>query len=283
MALGDNAVRSESLGRSFTTSAAYQHKLDLATPAAAPGTDFFLMASWAWQVDTGGTEFQAEIQQGLGPAAIYETGVLRESNEGVSLDDSLCGYAIGVKGNLPLGSPGELFHLNFRRQSGTSDNSVAIREARLQYFELDATFQEAISDAASQTNSTTYQLKVNLNTGAIPAGDYRIGFAMEYKCQDPTDDNNIAVRFRERRDPAGANVITNLLGDDSGAPDNELEMNNGGFGVGASDPLQQCGWWVACRTLVADTYEYEVHFRAVGGAFDDVEVQKARLIFWRTN
>ena len=76
--------------------------------------------------------------------------------------------------------------------------------------------------------------------------------------------------------------MTNLLGADSGNA-LELEVNNGGFGVGSSDPHQAVTWWTACRELAADSYEYELDFRAVGGLFDDVEVSLARINFWRTD
>lgn len=275
MALGDFRTSAESLGRSQTSSNTYQPKLQLVTPNVAAG-DYLVTVSFLYQTDSGGSnELQVELVEDS-TTQVYESGELREANPGNSAGDSQEACFFAVARTLAAGV--HTFDLDFRR-TGSVD-LVTIEEVRIQFFQLDASYQAAAVDGYSSTTSTSYVLKVSLNTGAVPAGTYRVGFHVEYNNEDPGNGDNMGLRFRERRDPAGADTITNLLGANSGAGA-ELELNGGGFGVGASDPRQCAAWEEACRELEADTYQYELHYRAVGGFADDVGVALARLHFWR--
>ncbi len=278
MALGDNRQSDESLGRTQTDSNTYQPKMQMTT-ANLPAGDYLLTFSFQFQTDSGETnEFQMRMVEDIaGPATVvYESGELREANPGNAAGDSQDTCIVAIKRTLAAGV--HTFDLEFRR-TGTVD-LVTIEEARMTFFELDGTYQEASTDAHSNTTSTSYQLKVSLNTGAIPAGTYIVRFSCEYNNEDPTNGNNMGLRFRQRKDPAGVDTITNLLGADSGNPA-ELELNGFGAGENAGDPKLCAGWEVPCMVLDADTYQYELHFRAVGGAFDGVGIALARLTFWR--
>jgi hypothetical protein len=278
MALGDFRTSAADLTRSQTSSTTYQAKLQLTTPNVS-AADYLIVASFLYQTDVGeSNELQAELVEDIaGPATqIYETGELREANPGNAVGDSQDAVYIAVRRTLAAGV--HTFDLNFRR-AGSVD-LVTIEEVRLEFFQLDASYQTASADGFTSTNSTTYQLKASLNTGAVPAGDYRVGFSVEYNNNGPGNGDNMGLRWRERKDPAGVNTITNLLGGNSGAGD-ELELNQGGWGDGAADPRGCAAWEEPCRELEADTYQYELHFRAVGGLFDDVGVALARLHFWR--
>lgn len=281
VALGTARTRITSLPLVSTTSLAYVNKATLTTPVV-PAGDYVIFLTFLYQNHFSENEdFQLEIVEDAAGAdlQIYETGRLLEANPGTDPGDSQDAYAICIRRTLAAGV--HTYDVNFRVVGGTGD-PVALSSVRMEFFGVDANYQEAASDGESQTSSTSYQNKLTLSTGAIPAGTYRIGFSMEYRCQDPTNGNNMGCRWREVRDPAGAAVVTNLLGADSGNA-LELEVNNGGFGVGSSDPHQAVTWWTACRELAADSYEYELDFRAVGGLFDDVEVSLARINFWRTD
>lgn len=280
MALGDFRTSAESLGRSQTSSTTYQPKLQLTTPNVAAG-DYLVTVSFLLQTSAvQSNQLQARIIEDIaGPATtVYTTGNLREANPGNAVGDSQEALYVAFARTLAAGV--HTYDLEFRRQGGLLADDVTIEEARIEFFQLDATYQNAASDGYSQTFSTTYQLKANLNTGAVPAGTYRIGFSCEYNCEDPDNGNNMGLRFRERKDPAGANTITNLLGADAGNGA-ELELNNGGYGVGSTQERQCAAWEQPCRDLDADTYEYELHFRAVGGLADDVGIALARINFWR--
>lgn len=278
MALGDFHTYAESLARSQTSSNTYQFKLQLTTPNVTAG-DYLVTFSLLFQTDVGETnEVQCRLVEDIAGAAtvIYETGELREANPGNAAGDSQDAVIVSTRTTLAAGV--HTFDLEFRRTG--SINLVTVEEVRMTFFALDATYQEANAAGYSSTNSTTYQLKVALNTGAIPAGTYAIRFSVEYNCEDPDNGNNMGLRFRERQDPAGVNTITNLLGGNSGTA-TELEVNNGGYGFAVFDPYLYAGWAEVCRELEADTYQYELHYRAVGGLADDVSTALARINFWR--
>lgn len=278
MALGDFNTLAEALARSQTSSNTYQNKLQLTTPNV-PAGDYLVTFSFLFQTDVGETnELQARIVEDIaGPATVvYETGELREANPGNAAGDSQDAVIVSIRRTLAAGV--HTFDLQFRR-TGTID-LVTIEAVRMTFFQMDATYQEASSDGYASTNSTTYQLKAQLAAGAVPAGTYCIRFSCEYNCEDPVNSNNEGLRFRERQDPAGANVITNLLGGNAGTGA-ELELNNGGYGFGSTAPRLAAGWAEICRELEADSYTYELHYRAVGGAFDDVGIALARINFWR--
>ncbi|MDH5644464.1 MAG: hypothetical protein OEZ01_00565 [Candidatus Heimdallarchaeota archaeon] len=275
MALGDNTQHVESLGRSQTSLNVYQTKVTLTTPVL-PAGDYLVCVSALYQTDSAETnEIQFRVLED-GATTAYESGVLREANPGNAAGDSQDTFYVSMVRTLGAGS--HTFALEYRR-TGTVD-LVTVEEARIEFFEMDGTYLGSASDAYAFTTSTTYINKVLLNTGAIAAGTYHIGFSVEYACQDPNNTNNMGLRFRERRDPVGVDVITNLLGDDAGLG-KELQINNGGYGYLSTDPRQVAAWEQPCRVLTADTYQYELDYRAVGGAFDEVAVALARINLWR--
>lgn len=278
MTLGDSRTFSTSLAKATTNSPDYINKATLVTPALpAEADNYLIIATWAYQNAHADPDFQLEVEEG--GVQFYETGRLHTFESlGVGDADPAETYAIAFQRF--LGGGVHNIDFNFRAVSGDGD-LVAIEQLRMEFFALDVTFKEAISDAVSSTFSTSYQLKAAMAGLILAAGTYRIGFSCEYRCEDDVNNNNLGLRFRERKDPAGADVITNLLGADSGDP-LELELNNGGDSVASAAPWQCATWWTACRELEADTYDFELAFRAVGGLFDEVEVQKARLLLWRT-
>lgn len=278
MALGDFHTYAESLARLQTSSNTYQNKLQLVTPVV-PAGDYLVTFSFLFQTDVGElNELQARIVEDIAGAAtvVYETGELREANPGNAAGDSQDCVIVSLRRTLAAGA--HTFDLQFRRTG--SVNLVTIEAVRMTFFQLDASYQEASSDGYASTISTSYVLKASLAAGALAAGTYNIRFSVEYNCQDPLNTNNVGLRFRERRDPAGANVITNLLGADAGNGA-ELELNNGGYGFGSTAPRLAAGWAEVCRELTADTYTYELHYRSIGGLLDDVGVALARINLWR--
>lgn len=270
MTLGDFATQVKSPAQTTTTGTVYVPKVTLNTPAVS-AADYLVMGSFHYQNPPGINEdLQARIVEDAGPV-IFETGRLQEV-------DSFfvhMAYYWSVRRTLAAGA--HTYGVEFRRQGGAVA-AVGIEEVYLHFFQLDASYQETISDAIVNTNSTAYVLKSGIAAGALPAGTYRMGFACEYRC--PNAGAKLGLRWRERRDPAGANVITNLLGDNAGGG-TELFVNNGGYGLAADDPWQCASWITACRELTADTYTYELHFRTSNAA-NNVEIQKARFFLWQT-
>lgn len=267
--LGQFPTDAESIGSSSTTSGTYVNKVTLNTPSV-PAGDYLIHASCHYQVPTGPEDFQLELEEDSA-TQIYETGRLHE----IASFNVVCMVRAAVQRTLTAGT--HQYDMNFRRVDGS--NAVVIQAARLHFFRLDGTYQQAISSGVSSAGSTAYQLKVSLNTGAIPAGFYRLGMTTEYRNEVAPPSGGCALRFRMRKDPAGADTITNLLGTDSGGGQ-ELFINNGGLGIAATDPWMYASWWRPCLYLEADTYQFELHWREETGG-NEVELQKSRIHFYK--
>ena len=278
MALGDFKQTAESLGRSQTNSGTYATKLQLATPAVDAGT-YLIAASFLYQTDLATlNNIQVRLVQDIGgvPVVLYETSYLRSADPGSGVGDAVEAATFEVVTTFAGAAAPHTFDLQYHVVG--FPGFVTIEQVRLQFFKLDGTYVAAATDAHSFTNSTTYQLKTTL-TQALAAGKYRLGMQCEYNNINPTARGGL--RYRMRRDPAGANVITNLLGGNAGSA-SELMLNQGGYGGLPLDPHGYATYSVACLTLDANTYTFELHYRAVDGAFNDMGISLARLNLWRT-
>lgn len=271
MSLGDFATSAESLGSTSTSGTTYVPKVTLTTPNVNAG-DYIIMGNFFWENPPSTNEdVQVEVEED-GTTQVFETGFLHEW-PAISVEPS---YRFILRRTLAAGS--HTYALNFRRQNGAAID-VVLETSTLQFFRADSTVQQALSDGLSTTTTAaSYSLKVSLNTGAIPAGTYRVGFHSEYRNEVNFPTGACYVRFRMRQDPAGVDTITNLMGDDIGG--NELPVNNGGQGVAAGDPFESVCWFRSCLVLTADTYQFELHWRAET-AGNQVDLQNSRIWFWR--
>lgn len=272
MSLGDFATSAESLASASSSSTSYVTKATLNTPVVVAG-DYFVMGTITFQCPSSGNEdVQLDVLQD-GVTEIYASGVLQEW---ASSTDNGMSYQFALK--VTLTAAAHTFELRYRRQNG-GVTAVAVLDAAMQFFKLDASYQETVADAVTTYNLNPYGVAASLAAGALPAGIYHVGVCCEYRCEVPTPTGACYVWFRRRRDPAGADVITSMLGDSKDAP-LELPLNNGGMGVAATDPWLDLAWSVACLRLEADTYTFEL-LRRCEIAGNQVDLQKIRIFLWK--
>lgn len=266
MTLGEDFTVAEDLTTSTTSSTLYVSKLVLNTPNVVAG-DYFVFASMNYQDDPSllRSDFQARIVEDA-TTEIANTDLQLESDPGIGDSFSSAMSTMFLRRTLAAGT--HSFDLQFRRQAGFLIEAVAIKNVRMMFFNVDgAAYSEASSLARSTTTSTSFQLKVSLNAGALAAGRYLIGFRINYQNQLVT--NDCAIRFREVATAGGTTVLL------------EEAFNNTGFGNTIFDPYQTVAWYTPCRDLAADTYSYELHFRNTVANGFGVTVNEARIVLWK--
>jgi hypothetical protein len=119
-------------------------------------------------------------------------------------------------------------------------------------------FAQASQEAeATYTGTTNYQVRTTLNTGAIPAGTYRVGFHAEIRCSTSIADD---IKYRVQRDATTVLAEGNI----------EVKDQTNYFPVSGFIHV----------ALAAGTYSFTLEY-GVENAADTVAIRRARLEFWR--
>jgi hypothetical protein len=116
--------------------------------------------------------------------------------------------------------------------------------------------QYTSSEAESSTTSSTWQQKVRLSTGIVPAGTYRVGWYLEGR----SDDTGIFCQYRVQLDDS-----TDLMEWDPvyAAPNTDKRTTGGHHFV----------------TLVSGSHTFDIDYRNTGGK--NTYIGRARIETWR--
>lgn len=121
-------------------------------------------------------------------------------------------------------------------------------------------YQYAESLGESQSNSTTFQTKVTLNTGTIPSGTYRIGWSYNWSLNGTADDFEAQVL-----EDGATQIMQHLQEPQDAGVDQQHET--GGF---------------INRTLTAGSHSYVLQYRTDDAAVAAF-IRTAKLEFWRVS
>lgn len=280
MAFGDFAQFSQSLAKFDTSSAVWVTKpaATFTTPALTAG-DYAVGYSSTWSVMLNPANQHAMqirmLQDAVTP--LMTANVFQEIDIGNIAPDSQVGaYDMQL---VTLGAGVHTFEVQCQRVGGLPAQTVSLQNTTLWLYKLDRvsmSFDESRTLAQFNTISTAYQLVESLGPLTLQAGTYRILAGADYN-DDTNAPGDLAIRVRERKDPAGANIITNLYGDNAAGAD-EAFFHLAGLGV--FGVYNRFAWVTTCRDLLADDYTYEMHLRS-RIAFANVELANRMIVVMR--
>lgn len=271
MAFGDEA-ESLNVARTVTDSTTYVTAGTLTTSNLSGG-DYFVHYTLSYQTSDSAGDVQVRLLVD-GATEFLPTERLQEYDPGIDPDTNSHDGTMNF-GEIALAAGVHTFELQLRRVGGSGGDDVVIDNAHIAFFKLDPgvlSYNEARNTTRQVIFTTTYQLYLSSGVLSLPAGRYRIMCRSD--SQQLQGSSNMFYRFRQRRDPAGANTITLLFGANSG---DATEVGyNLSAGASSTSPYYSNGWVQSCVDLEADDYEYEIHWREDFG--DDVALDNAAIV-----
>lgn len=123
-------------------------------------------------------------------------------------------------------------------------------------------YKKNSSEAETCTTSTSFQQKLRLTTGVVPAGDYIVFFSFEWN----TDDERTTAGFRVQLDDS--ENLLNILPENGSDEDDAGHKHFGGHKV---------------VTLTNASHNIDMDYRFVVGDGSEACIRAARLTMWRVS